>query len=133
MTLLMALNDRFEPVRASFLHRHPLPTLDDAVTAIHFAETRLGTNSQHSNEVLAVTHSKSEKSSDKCTYCHETTHTLLKCPKRVCKYCYKCGKKHWDFDCYKNPVRTTNTKSITVAVAPNNHLHLSLLMILQTC
>ena len=58
MTLLMALHDRFELIRASLLHRHPLPTLDDVVTALHFEETRLGANPQTSSGVLAVTHSK---------------------------------------------------------------------------
>ena len=36
MTLLMALYDQFEPVRASCLHPHPLLTLDDAVTELYF-------------------------------------------------------------------------------------------------
>ncbi|KAM7486879.1 hypothetical protein LguiA_002888 [Lonicera macranthoides] len=117
MTLLMALHDRFEPVRASLLHRHPLSTFDDTITTLHFEETRLGSNPQASNGVLAVTHSKLEKTSNECTYCHETNHILLYCPKRVCKFCRKRGPKHYGSDCYKNPARQTSSRPSTVAAA----------------
>ena len=61
MTLLMTLNDRFEPVRASLLHRHPLPTLDDAITELHFEETRLGAKPHNSDVVLAVNYPNLEE------------------------------------------------------------------------
>ncbi|XP_059626893.1 uncharacterized protein LOC132269658 [Cornus florida] len=41
---LMALQPSFEPVRASLPHRHPLPTLEDAITELLSEETRLSTS-----------------------------------------------------------------------------------------
>lgn len=102
MTLFMVLHNRFELVRASLLHRHHLPTLDVAVTALDFEETRLGPNTKNSVEVLTVTkkplNNKFEKSSNECLYCHETSHTVLYCPKRICKFCRKHGPKHYSSD-----------------------------------
>lgn len=72
--------------------------------------------------MLDVTYSKSEKSSNQCLYCHETTHTLLNSPKRVCKYYRKQGLKYYVSVCYKNPARQTNTKLVT-AVATQQSLN----------
>lgn len=38
----MAFNQNFEPVRASLLHRVPLPTLESVMSELIFEETRLG-------------------------------------------------------------------------------------------
>lgn len=52
---LMALTTDFEPVRASLLHRTPLPTLDQAISELLSEETRLGTlKSQSLDSALAV-------------------------------------------------------------------------------
>ncbi|XP_028113898.1 uncharacterized protein LOC114311927 [Camellia sinensis] len=44
---LMALTSSFEPVCASLLHRHPLPTLEQAISELLSEETRLGTLQTH--------------------------------------------------------------------------------------
>ncbi|KAL4589254.1 hypothetical protein LXL04_002160 [Taraxacum kok-saghyz] len=41
ITLLMGLIDKFENVRASLLHRHPLPTLDASISELISEETRI--------------------------------------------------------------------------------------------
>ena len=58
---LMALTSDFEPVRASLLHRKPLPTLQQAISELISKETRPGTvKSQHLESVLAtVQHQRS--------------------------------------------------------------------------
>lgn len=39
--VLMALRPEYEDVKASLLHRHPLPSLDIAIQEIIFEETRM--------------------------------------------------------------------------------------------
>ncbi|KAJ9535867.1 hypothetical protein OSB04_un000981 [Centaurea solstitialis] len=41
ITILIGLTDKFVNVRASLLHRHPLPTLEDVITKLLSEETRL--------------------------------------------------------------------------------------------
>lgn len=101
----MAFHDWFETVWATLLHQHPLQTSDDAVTALHFEETKLGANPQNSNEVLAVTHSKFKKSSDECTYC---TRLLVR---------YFTLQNIRAMIVTKIPPEKINTKSITVVAA----------------
>jgi hypothetical protein len=70
------------------LHRSPLPTLEQAISELLSAETRLGTlKSQHLDTVLATHQSRGSPSvqrSDSCRYCHSPDHALLHCPIRVC-------------------------------------------------
>lgn len=99
----MALTTDFEPVRASLLHRSPLPTLEQAISELPSEETRLGTlKSQHLDTVLATHQSRGSPSvqrSDSCRYCHSPDHALLRCPIRVCKHCHKTGPGHYQDDC----------------------------------
>lgn len=67
MTILMALHGRFEPIRASLLHLHPLPILDDAVTELLSEETLLGAEPHNSNAVITTYCSKPGRASNKCT------------------------------------------------------------------
>lgn len=117
ITLLMALHDRYESVRASLLHRSPLPSLDGAVTELISEETRLGTKPHNTSAVLVTSYHKPQSSrlNNECTYCHETTHILLKCPHRVCKHCGKKNPNHYTADCYKNPAQQTHSKPVTAA------------------
>ena len=113
---LMDLIDDFEHVRASLLHRSPLPTLNQAVTELLSKETRLGPHKTSSTDnVLATTrrsqskghyHSSTYGSSKQwCNYCKKPGHTLLDCRARTCKYCQKQGPGHLQYDCPQNPAR----------------------------
>ncbi|KAH7866524.1 hypothetical protein Vadar_021523 [Vaccinium darrowii] len=108
---LMALTPDFEPVRASLLHRSPLPTLEQAISELLSEETRLGTiKTPHQDTVLATLSSRKTQSvqqSDSCTYCHSRDHTLLHCPIRVCKHCHKPGPGHYQSDCPRNPNKSS--------------------------
>ena len=117
---LMALTNDFEPVRASLLHRKPLPTLQQAISELISEETRLGTvKSQHSESVLAtVQHRRSFGPSNPqgrgfgnsstqgppaCRYCQNNNkphdHALIRCPVRVCRFCHKVGPGHFEHAC----------------------------------
>ncbi|KAF7144159.1 hypothetical protein RHSIM_Rhsim05G0139800 [Rhododendron simsii] len=113
-SFLMALTTDFEPVRASLLHRNPLPTLDQAIAELLLEETHLGTlKSQSLDSVLAVHRPRDVRPSQSsspsslipgsCTYCHSLSHKLLRCPVRTCKHCHKTGPGHYQSDCWKNP------------------------------
>ncbi|KAI4338329.1 hypothetical protein L6164_016669 [Bauhinia variegata] len=93
--VLMALRPEYEVVRASLLHRHPLPTLDTVVQEIIFEETRLGFDKSPQFEIaLATTQSKLyyQQSGQKyCKNCHTNGHTFSDCPIVECRYCHKSG------------------------------------------
>ncbi|KAH7845757.1 hypothetical protein Vadar_005655 [Vaccinium darrowii] len=112
---LMALTSDFEPVRASFLHRNPLPTLEQAISELLSEETRLGTTKSQRLDVVLATHQtrigSSAPNSNLCRYCHSPDHQLLYCPVRICKHCLKPGKGHYQEDCYKNPDRRATGNS----------------------
>ena len=74
MQFLMALNDEFEPVRASILHRDPFPSIETVVSDLLNEETRLATLkaqrptvpiSMPTDAVLAA----SSSSSMRCPFC----------------------------------------------------------------
>ncbi|GMP77189.1 hypothetical protein CsSME_00033547 [Camellia sinensis var. sinensis] len=112
---LMALTPRFEPVRASLLHRTPLPTLEQAVSELLSEETRFGTLHPHPvDSVLAtpqIRSSPSPQRSTTCNYCHNrnlpSTHLLVHCPVRLCRFCNKTGPGHLQQDCFRNPTRAS--------------------------
>ena len=54
LLFLMALHKNFEPVRASLLHRVPLPTLEQATSELISEETRLGIHTKVLDSVLAT-------------------------------------------------------------------------------
>ncbi|GFZ06929.1 hypothetical protein Acr_18g0010990 [Actinidia rufa] len=120
---LMGLSDIYEPVRASLLHRIPLPTLEQAISELLSEETRLGlVSTSHVATALATPGSRGRGSSggsrsfsasgppssggsasrpNECTFCHATDHRLLTCPIRVCKTCHRRGPGHYRSDCPK--------------------------------
>ncbi|CAL5380597.1 unnamed protein product [Camellia sinensis] len=115
---LMALTPRFEPVRASLLHRTPLPTLEQAISELLSEETRFGTLHPHPvDSVLATPQIRSSPSSpspqrsNACNYCHNrnlpSTHLLVNCPVRLCRFCNKTGPGHLQQDCFRNPARAS--------------------------
>ncbi|XP_028067417.1 receptor-like protein 15 [Camellia sinensis] len=112
---LMALTPRFEPVRASLLRRTPLPTLEQAVSELLSEETRFGTLHPHPvDSVLAtpqIRSSPSPQPSTTCNYCHNrnllSTHLLLHCPVRLCRFCNKTSPGHLQQDCFRNPTRAS--------------------------
>nr|KAJ0219878.1 hypothetical protein LSAT_V11C200095810 [Lactuca sativa] len=88
MIFLMALQDHYEPVRSSLLHRSPLPTLEAAIAELISEETRLGvpasSTSLSTDGVLAVPFHKGvrnftsnkpqfphNRKSSQCSYCHD--------------------------------------------------------------
>ncbi|GFS37321.1 hypothetical protein Acr_00g0051390 [Actinidia rufa] len=61
---LMGLSDIYEPVRASLLHRIPLPTLEQAISELLSEETRLGlVSTSHVATALATLGSRGRGSS----------------------------------------------------------------------
>ncbi|XP_028111579.1 uncharacterized protein LOC114309901 [Camellia sinensis] len=117
---LMDLTPRFEPVRASLLHRTPLPTLEQAISELLSEETRFGTLHPHPvDSVLATPQLRSSPSppspqkSNACNYCHNrhlpSTHLLVNCPVRLCRFCNKTSPGHLQQDCFRNPARAART------------------------
>lgn len=98
---LMALTPSFEPLRASFLRRLPLPTLEQAISELLFEETRLGTlQTHHMDFVLATSQSQPSltQRTIACLYYQNrglpSTRLLVHCPIRSCRYCNKLGPGH---------------------------------------
>ena len=62
ITILMGLTDKFENVRASLLHRQPLPTLEEAISELLSEETRLHMRSPipATDSVFYTSHRKSK-------------------------------------------------------------------------
>ena len=147
---LMALTDDFEHVRASLLHRSPLPTLDQAVTELLSEETRLGPRKTPatdnvlatpkgpssdpqgpSSDIVLATHreyqskthstpSSSKSSKSWCNYCKKPGHTLLDCRVRICKYCNTQGSGHLQYNCFRNPACQFQHSRSAVATANNS-------------
>ncbi|KAG5554787.1 hypothetical protein RHGRI_012369 [Rhododendron griersonianum] len=113
--LLMALTIDFEPVRASLLHRSPLPTLEEAISELLSEETRLSSLKPKSMDTaLATLHrrstqqinyggNQSQQIPNSCHFCRKTDHMLLNCPVRVCKHCHQVGPGHYQSHCLQNP------------------------------
>ncbi|OMO58863.1 Zinc finger, CCHC-type [Corchorus capsularis] len=95
---LMALQDEFESVRASILHRVPRPSVDAVISELMAEETRRGVLNQHKvgdDAVLVAaarpkslgvnsfgtSQSRRDFSKIECYYCHELGHTKYNCPK----------------------------------------------------
>uniref|UniRef100_A0A2N9I4X3 CCHC-type domain-containing protein n=1 Tax=Fagus sylvatica TaxID=28930 RepID=A0A2N9I4X3_FAGSY len=76
--LLMALPDKFEPIRKSMLQRSSLPSVSEAVQELLDEEQRL-TYSQLSSLSLEDK-DNSKTGSDECLYCHQTGHLKADCP-----------------------------------------------------
>ncbi|XP_057481364.1 uncharacterized protein LOC130768345 [Actinidia eriantha] len=135
----MGLSDIYEPVRASLLHRIPLPTLEQAISELLSEETRLGlVSTSHVATAFATPGSRGRGSSggsrsfsasgsqysggsasrpNECTFCHATDHRLLTCPIRVCKICRQRGPGHYRSDCPNNPTRRDTRPQSTAATA----------------
>jgi hypothetical protein len=76
--LLMALPDKFEPIRKSMLQRFSLPSVSEAVQELLDEEHRL-TDSQLSSLSLEDK-DNSKTGRDECLYCHQTGHLRADCP-----------------------------------------------------
>ena len=89
----MALRPEYEAVRASLLHRHPLPSLDTAIQEIVFEETRLKLDkTPHVDTALATTRSSQRTYHNRpCKNCNRTGHIFSNCPTVECKYCHGLG------------------------------------------
>ncbi|KAJ9547791.1 hypothetical protein OSB04_020334 [Centaurea solstitialis] len=131
ITILIGLTDKFENVCASLLHMHPLPTLEDAITELLSEETRLQLRPPAPTETVFYTPSSVKPkgklnnnpgkfnhnakpagrqnandwkpNSNECTFCHSTSHRLLDCPIRQCRYCGITHPRHYLSDCPQNP------------------------------
>ncbi|XP_028054440.1 pectinesterase-like [Camellia sinensis] len=111
----MALTSDFEPVRASLLHRTPLPTLEQAISELLSEETWFGTLHPHPvDSVLATPQTRSSPSPQKSTFCNycqnrslPSTHLLVNCPVCLCRFCNKTGPGHLQQDCFRNPARAS--------------------------
>jgi len=91
--VLMALRPEYEVVRASLLHRHPLPSLEAAIQEIIFEETRLNLDKRPQFDIaLATTQSSQQKFvTQVCKNCNHSGHTFSNCPIVECKYCHNLG------------------------------------------
>ncbi|KAJ9543849.1 hypothetical protein OSB04_023556 [Centaurea solstitialis] len=131
ITILMGLTDKFENVCASLLHIHPLPTLEDVITELLSEETRLQLRPPMPAETVLYTPSSTKPrgkfvnnsgnynnnakpagrqtttewkpNSSECNFCHSTSHRLLNCPIRQCRYCGVTHPRHYLSDCPQNP------------------------------
>ncbi|KAJ9563285.1 hypothetical protein OSB04_008445 [Centaurea solstitialis] len=65
ITILMGLLDKFENVRASLLHKHLLPSLEDAITELLSEETRLQLRTPASAPSESVFYTSTSSSSSK--------------------------------------------------------------------
>ena len=102
---LMALTDNFEHVRASLLHRSPLPSLDQAVTELLSEETRLGPRKPSTTDsILATTKGplsdtalathrgyQSYQSKNQPSNYQSKNHSQSKSSKPWCNYCRTFG------------------------------------------
>ena len=115
----MAFHKNFEPVRASLLHRVPLPTLEQATSELISEETRLGIHTKVLDSVLATPQALSPapaaalvapqskpsaaQSSSSCVYCYNRAlpafHSLAHCPVRECLICHKTAPGHLQHHC----------------------------------
>ena len=88
----MGLRKKYESIRATLLHRSPLPSLDATMQEILFEENRLGINpSKQSDVVLASTSPLNGASNTFCKNCKFSGHKFINCPKIKCKYYHKRG------------------------------------------
>ncbi|XP_058005269.1 uncharacterized protein LOC131180966 [Hevea brasiliensis] len=89
----MALRLEYEAVRASLLHRNPLPSLDTAIQEIIFEETRFSLDKTPQFETaLAITRSSHQKSGNQlCKHCNQIGHAFAYCPTIECRYCHGYG------------------------------------------
>ncbi|KAI3684802.1 hypothetical protein L6452_34028 [Arctium lappa] len=122
ITILMGLTNKLENVRASLLHRQPLPTLEEAISELISEETRLHMRSPMpaTDSVLYTSHPKSKgkwtnnnhskyvgkTNTSECAFCHSTAHLLLDCPIRKCRRCGITYPRHYESDCPKNSKHT---------------------------
>ncbi|KAJ6392554.1 hypothetical protein OIU84_026837 [Salix udensis] len=91
--VLMALRPEYESVRASLLHRNPLPSLNTAIQEIIFEETRLNLDKPPQFDIaLATTRSSHQKFGNQtCKNCHQMGHVFATCPTIECRYCHVLG------------------------------------------
>ncbi|GFY93953.1 hypothetical protein Acr_09g0003990 [Actinidia rufa] len=92
----MALPPDYEHIRASLLHRHPLPTVSQTLAELRSEETRKKTMVyQHSQPVLAtpsraplppssqpVRSTSSGSQKNYCSFCRRDTHSYEECRSR---------------------------------------------------
>ncbi|KAJ9540774.1 hypothetical protein OSB04_027280 [Centaurea solstitialis] len=120
ITILMGLQDKFENVRASLLHRHPLPSLDDAITELLSEETRLQLRTPTPTPSESVFYTPSsfkpkgkgfqnsyskpqgKPSPKECAFCHSPSHSLIDYPIRRCKGCGIQHPRHLLSECPQN-------------------------------
>ncbi|GFY84163.1 keratin-associated protein, putative [Actinidia rufa] len=135
---LMGLSDIYEPVRASLIHRIPLPILEQAISELLSKETHLGLVStsrvdttlatlgfkgrgsfggSHGFSASGSQSSGSVSRPNECTFCHATDHRLLTCLVRVCKHYRQRGLGHYRSDCPNNPTRRDTHPQSTTATA----------------
>ncbi|CAL1410802.1 unnamed protein product [Linum trigynum] len=84
---LMALHPDVETVRASLLHRSPLPTLENAISELISEETRLGMLKSRRTDMVLATPSSTKF----CKNSSSSAHTLARCPTVECRYYHKRG------------------------------------------
>lgn len=89
ITLLMALHDRFEPVRVILLYRNLLSTFNEVITELLSEETGLSTRSHNINNVIAAYYPKPATLQRHCSYYYAIDHSLLHCPVQICRHCHK--------------------------------------------
>ncbi|KAJ9554225.1 hypothetical protein OSB04_018270 [Centaurea solstitialis] len=136
ITILMGLQDKYENVRASLLHRHPLPSLDDAITELLSEETRLQlrTPAPAPSESVFYTPSSSKPkgkgfqnsynkpqgkpSTNECAFCHSPSHFLVDCPNRRCKYYGIQHPHHLLSECPQNPKKQQSSARFTAPHEP---------------
>ncbi|XP_028117900.1 uncharacterized protein LOC114315485 [Camellia sinensis] len=104
----------------------------DTISELLSEETRLGTlQTHHVDSVLATPPSRPSfpQRTTACLYCQNrglpSTHLLVHCPVRSCRYCNKLGPGHLQQDCFRNPSRSSSNSHSSRGGSSRGNFHRS--------
>ncbi|GFZ19774.1 hypothetical protein Acr_28g0004790 [Actinidia rufa] len=114
---LMALPPDYEHIRASLLHRHPLPTVGQALAELRSEETRKKTMVyQHSQPVLATPVWAPLQPSSQSVRCSSSKHMPSGSQKQYCSFCRRDTHSYEDCRSRSKPKRKGYHNRQTAAV-----------------
>ncbi|XP_051140150.1 uncharacterized protein LOC127257732 [Andrographis paniculata] len=124
--LLMKFGAEYESMRASLLHRHPLPSFETTIKEILFEDTCLKMlKALTIDSALAVPSSTPHRrdnckdarppQSDKCRSCPNADHLYIYCPKVECHFYHQKG--HIRSHCPTNPKTGQSSSSFSSVIA----------------
>lgn len=84
-----------------------LSSLQD--TVLHVSSPSSRGNRTFSDTNTATKWNNRSSNDMQCTFCHSSSHTLLNCPVRYCRWCNVKHPKHYGSDCSKHPRHGTSS------------------------